>query len=149
MSEALRAGSTVTFFPEAQSTPGDELLHFFPRFFEPVHAIQGKALCLSIEWVSIGREKIHVGNRERILWFRQNSLFRHLLGLCANDRVEIRVRGSLVESARFPDAKTFSRACRETVLSNWKPITNAVRVRRVGLRVGRYVEPAEAIRRRE
>lgn len=82
ISEALRNDLTVTIFPEATSTNGDEILRFRSPLYQA--AIDAKvpvqAFCLN--YLRVNGASFSQGNRDFVCWYGDMDFLPHLWALC-------------------------------------------------------------------
>jgi 1-acyl-sn-glycerol-3-phosphate acyltransferase len=87
--EGLERGMTVTIFPEATSTNGEQILRFRrPLFLSAVHAKKAVVpVCLNYR--VLGKEKLSLQNRDSIFWYGDMDFLPHLWKLCGLGNIEI------------------------------------------------------------
>lgn len=88
LQEGLERGMTVTIFPEATSTNGEQVLRFRRPLF--LSAVQGQkpVIPICINYRMIGNEPLSIHNRDSIFWYGDMDFLPHLWKLCGLGRLE-------------------------------------------------------------
>lgn len=91
ITEALKRGLTVTIFPEATSTNGDEVLRFRKPLFNAALFAKANVQPVVINYRKISRQKITKANRDTVCWYGDMSFAPHFLGFLKHHTFEIEV----------------------------------------------------------
>jgi 1-acyl-sn-glycerol-3-phosphate acyltransferase len=87
ITEALRAGHSVLFFPEATSTNADEVLRFRRPLFQAAIDSSCPVQPLTLNYVSVSYEPFRRSNRDVVCWYGNMSFLPHLLKLFSQTEV--------------------------------------------------------------
>lgn len=88
---ALARGITVTIFPEATSTNGEEVRTFRKPLFQAAINAQKKILPLCLNYESLDGESITLKNRDKVFWYGDFPFFSHAMDLFAHKKLKIRL----------------------------------------------------------
>ena len=91
ISEALRGGVNILFFPEGTSTCGDELLPFKPAFFEAAIESGSPIVPVSLVYRSIDGRVLTKENRDLVYWYADMTFFGHFFRLLCLRGIEVEV----------------------------------------------------------
>lgn len=86
---ALKNDISVTFFPEATSTDGTNVIRFRKPLFEASISSGKRILPLTINYAEISNKKISVENRDLLFWYGEMTFFPHFMNLL--DQSDIKV----------------------------------------------------------
>lgn len=92
--QALMDGLSVTVFPEATSTNGEEILRFRRPLFEASVATQKSILPITLNYRSISGEKFNRSNRDVVCWYGEMTFFDHFLKVLEQDKIKVEVHVS-------------------------------------------------------
>lgn len=120
--DALTQGLSVTIFPEATSTNGEEVL----RFRSPLYlsAIQAKVLVqpLCLNYTHVSKSTFSKGNRDLVCWYGDMDFLPHLWKLCGANGVKARVHFlDPVAPLHFHEPKHLAEITYETVRRHFQP----------------------------
>ncbi len=89
--KALKAGISVTIFPEATTTNGEEIKMFKrPLFASAIKAnVLVAPICLNYQ--KIDEEKIYQHNRDHLFWYGDMTFFAHFWGVLKLKKIEVKV----------------------------------------------------------
>jgi len=94
ITDALGNGLNVCIFPEATSTNGAEVLRFKRPLFKAAIDSNKRVLPLTLNYTKIGKEEVHLGNRDKVCWYGDMSFFPHLWGVLGSGNIEVDVHAS-------------------------------------------------------
>ena|SRR5690606_32199106 len=101
LKEGLLNGLSITVFPEATSTNGDEVLRFKRPLFEAAREAGKPILPLTINYLSISGEKVSVSNRDLVCWYGEMDFFPHFLKLLEQREITVQViSGEMIPSEK-------------------------------------------------
>ncbi|MCS6838460.1 MAG: 1-acyl-sn-glycerol-3-phosphate acyltransferase [Bdellovibrionaceae bacterium] len=89
ITQALKYGLTVTFFPEATSTPGDSILPFKKSLFVSAVGTGVPILPITINYKKINGRAVDASNRDYICWYGNQSFLPALWRLMSRFSIEI------------------------------------------------------------
>lgn len=123
----LRRGSSIVFFPEGTSTNGDGLLPFKTPLFAAATDKDGFSVPvrpLVLRYLSIGGQPVTAANRDRIFWYGDMTLGRHLWRTLKAPRVEVLVK-ALPGRHITTDRRSFAAALHQEMLREIQPAGTA------------------------
>ncbi len=91
----LRAGTRVLFYPEGTSSNGEALLPFRSAVFAAATGRHGERFPvrpLLIWYRTVGGEPITPANRDRVYWYGDMTLPRHVWGMLSAPGIEVDVK---------------------------------------------------------
>lgn len=90
--DALLKGLTVTIFPEATSTNGEEILRFRTPLYQAAidSGVMVQPFCLN--YLRINGSPFSRGNRDYVCWYGDMDFLPHLWALCRLDSVDVSVQ---------------------------------------------------------
>lgn len=98
----LESGINMSFFPEAKSTSGDELLRFRRPFFAPATDRNMDILTIAINYETINGEiEIDSTNRHLVLWWKQNKIFAQVWNLLSHKSIEVNLHGEVAKAIDY------------------------------------------------
>ena len=91
ISEALKGGVNILFFPEGTSTCGDELLPFKPAFFEAAIEARSPIVPVSLIYKSVDGRILTKENRDFVYWYKDMTFLGHFFRLLCLGGLEVEV----------------------------------------------------------
>lgn len=91
IAEALRQGISVTVFPEATSTNGDEVLRFRRPLFYAASESQRPVVPFCLNYELVNGESLHRDNRDIVCWYGDMDFIPHLWKLAQQRSLQVRV----------------------------------------------------------
>jgi 1-acyl-sn-glycerol-3-phosphate acyltransferase len=87
--EALGRNISVTFFPEATSTDGSNVLRFRKPLFEASIKSGKPILPLTINYLKISGQKITNNNKDHLFWYGDMTFFPHFMNLLKLSKIKV------------------------------------------------------------
>ncbi len=124
---ALKNNISVTFFPEATSTDGSNVIRFRKPLFEASISSGRSILPLTINYVEVSHEKITTSNRDYLFWYGEMTFFPHFMNLLnqSNITVELEIHDPFLPEI-FPVFELADRA-HKVISNSYNPITPSMR----------------------
>lgn len=127
IAERLKEKINVLVFPEGTSTNGEGILPFQSVFFEAPIIYGANILPLTIYYTKVNGESLSVLNRDKVFWYGQIKMTRHILQAIKlkNIEVEVIVHPKINAISHPADAtfrKSLSNSLRQTILKAYSPI---------------------------
>ena len=98
----LEGGINMSFFPEAKSTNGEELLRFRRPFFAPATDRNMDILTVAINYDTLnGETEIDSTNRHMVLWWKQNKIFAQVWNLLSYKSIEVTLHGEIARAEDY------------------------------------------------
>ena len=91
MSQVLKEGVNILFFPEGTSTDGSKILPFHQAYFQAPLDSVSPVIPVTIQYTKINNEDVSTTNRDIVCWYGQVNFARHLGGVLKQRRIEARV----------------------------------------------------------
>ena len=89
MSDKLKNGLNVTFFPEATTSDGTVLLPFRSSLFEAAKQAHKKVYPIALRYIAVDGEHINHLNKDTVYWYSDMTFFSHIFLLCSHTSVEV------------------------------------------------------------
>lgn len=89
ITEALKRKLTVTIFPEATSTNGDEVLRFRKPLFNAALFAKAGVQPIAINCRTLNHQKITRANRDKVCWYGAMSFAPHFLNFLNQKKFEV------------------------------------------------------------
>ena len=124
---ALYQGENVLFFPESRATDGMNILPFKRPFFIPAELKNRDVIAYTIQYESINGENITLQNKDKIYWYWQTPLFKHILKLIESKKIAVTIYMELIRAKDYSfdgDGVKLAQVARQVVLKNWRPLSN-------------------------
>lgn len=90
--EALTNGLTVTIFPEATSTNGEEILRFRAPLYQAAIDSGAWVQPFCLNYLRINKASFSRGNRDYVCWYGDMDFAPHLWALCRLESVDVSVQ---------------------------------------------------------
>ena len=87
ITDTLNDGHNVTFYPEATSSDGSQVLPFKRSLFEASIIAKKEILPITLNYEKIDGEKITNSNRNFVNWYADMEFFPHLWQMCRLRRI--------------------------------------------------------------
>lgn len=87
--DALRHNLSVTIFPEATSTNGNEVIRFRRPLFESSIATGKPILPLTINYKKISSRPVNASNRDIVCWYGDMDFLPHFLKVLEQDSIDV------------------------------------------------------------
>ena len=128
---ALKDNISVTFFPEATSTDGSNVIRFRKPLFEASISSGRRILPLTINYIEVSNQKISIRNRDHLFWYGEMTFFPHFMNLL--DQSNIRVELEIHEPFRPEIFPAFELADRthKVISDSYHPITSPMRLNEI------------------
>jgi 1-acyl-sn-glycerol-3-phosphate acyltransferase len=91
LQEGLERGLTVTIFPEATSTNGEQILRFRRPLFMAAGMASKPVIPICLNYRTLGGETLTKANRDSIFWYGDMDFLPHLWKLCGIGQAEVDV----------------------------------------------------------
>ena len=91
LSEAMRAGMSVTIFPEATSSNGHGVLKFRRPLFNAAIDAGVPVLPLTLNYLSIDDVPVGPDNRDVICWYGDMPFFSHIMTLFKSKKIKAQI----------------------------------------------------------
>lgn len=124
--EALKDGLSVTVFPEATSTNGEEILRFRKPLFEASIATQKQILPITINYQTIEGQKIDRLNRDIVCWYGEMAFFNHFLKIVNIKNIQVEVLTAEPFSPAILSSIDLAMKSHHIVKSNYKGFSQAM-----------------------
>lgn len=90
MTDGLKYGLNVMFFPEGTSTNGEDILRFKKPLFKSSVDSKKEIIPLSLKYIKLnGGESVNKGNRDKVCWYGDMTFLDHLWNLFRLKSVEV------------------------------------------------------------
>jgi 1-acyl-sn-glycerol-3-phosphate acyltransferase len=89
VADGLKRGLTVTIFPEATSTNGEQILRFRKGLFVSSIQAQAPVVPFTINYHTVGGDPISLKNRDNVFWYGDMGFVSHLWRVCATGGIEV------------------------------------------------------------
>ena len=117
LSATLASRRNVIFFPEATSSPGEQVLQFHSALFEAAARLEVPVVGVSLQYETVPPAD-HAASS--VAWWGGMAFVPHLMALLAQSHVDVCVRiAAPIEPSR--DRKTLCKLAREIVVKNFLP----------------------------
>lgn len=124
--DALMNGMSVTVFPEATSTNGEEILRFRRPLFEASIATQKQILPITINYQTIEGQKIDRLNRDIVCWYGEMTFFSHFFKLLHTKNIQVEVLTAEPFSPAILSSIDLAMKSHHIVKSNYKGFSHAM-----------------------
>ncbi len=120
----IEKSPSLTFFPEAQATNGDQVIKFRSPLFESAILSNSKIIPFCINYISINSNPITVQNRDLIFWYGDMTFIGHFWNFlkCKEVSAEITVLDEI-----SPQNATRDDLCQKSyqaIVGNFRPISS-------------------------
>ncbi|MCM8792105.1 MAG: 1-acyl-sn-glycerol-3-phosphate acyltransferase [Candidatus Omnitrophica bacterium] len=125
MTEILKNGTNLLFFPEGTSTDGTKIIEFQSIFFQVPFEINATIIPITIQYLKINDQELSLLNRDKVLWYGQKKIFWHFLSLLRLKKIKVKVIvHPKIKADRyiFKDRKELSRYCREIISKSFSAL---------------------------
>lgn len=122
--DGLKAGTNITFFPEATSTDGTEIKKFKKPFFYPALDLGIPVTTITLNYNKINEESFSIGNRDLICWYGKMSFLPHLWNMMSINSLEISLK--IREAAPQKDIEQLVSTAESIIRSEFNYIEQAV-----------------------
>lgn len=102
----LENGLNIVFFPEAKTTPAEEVIRFRRPFFEPALKMKLPVYCLTINYDKIDGVQNSAEIKTKVIWWNNMPIVKHIVRVLKNKRVDIKVHCEKVKFEEFEKATT-------------------------------------------
>jgi 1-acyl-sn-glycerol-3-phosphate acyltransferase len=109
ITEGLRQGLSVTIFPEATSTNGEQVIRFKRPLYAAAIEAEKSVLPLCLNYTSIDGKSVSLGNRDKVFWYGDMDFLPHLWNLLAANSVSV----SVIALDTIPTYDNHSLTCAE------------------------------------
>lgn len=120
--DALLQGLTVTVFPEATSTNGEEILRFRTPLYQAAMDSGVKVQPFCLNYLQINGARFSKGNRDYVCWYGDMEFVPHLWALCRLDSVDVSVQFlDILNPSGFTDHKGLALQSQMMVTEKFQP----------------------------
>lgn len=122
ITETLEYGTSVTIFPEATSTNGDEVIRFKRPLFRSVMNTDIKVLPITINYETVNNLPLTLKNRDTICWYDDMTFPDHIWGVFKSPSITMSITFSTpLNPNDYEDHVQLSLKAHEAVSSNFRP----------------------------
>lgn len=118
--QALTDGISVTVFPEATSTNGEEVLKFKRPLFEASIATQKSILPVTLNYLSISSHAFSRENRDIVCWYGKMTFLDHFLKVLEQSEILVEVHVSNPFAPTIMSSIDLASKSQEIVRLNYK-----------------------------
>jgi 1-acyl-sn-glycerol-3-phosphate acyltransferase len=123
ITEALQRNLTVTIFPEATSTNGDEVLRFRKPLFNAAVFAQADIQPVAINYRSINNQKLTKQTRDTVCWYGAMSFAPHFIKYLGQKKFEVDIEFlSVITHNMDRDLDTLVAISHDTVKASYRPL---------------------------
>jgi 1-acyl-sn-glycerol-3-phosphate acyltransferase len=129
--DALKENISVTFFPEATSTDGSNVIRFRKPLFEASISSGRSILPLTLNYVEISEQKINPENRDYLFWYGDMTFFPHFMNLLSLSKIKVEIEiHEPFKPEIFPVFELADRA-HKVISHSYHPIVTPVRLHEI------------------
>lgn len=123
LTSTLGNGLSVTVFPEAKSTNGEEVLRFRKPLFQAALNSKSKVLPICLNYSHLDGAPVTLENRDILFWYGDKSFFNHAVNLLKHREViiEVSIMQSIAPDDRS-DKHVLAEKCHEIISQTYKKI---------------------------
>ncbi len=125
ITNALKNDLSVTVFPEATSSNGEQVLPFKRSLFKAAIEAKRDVLPVTINYTEVDGRQLSRSNRDRVCWYGDMEFLPHLIALCRTKSVKVELNWDLENVQSYDqgvdDLKTKSFL---SVFTNFYPVRN-------------------------
>lgn len=120
--EALLNGLTVTIFPEATSTNGEEILRFRAPLYQAAIDSGAPVQPFCLNYLRINGAPFSRGNRDYVCWYGDMEFAPHLWALCRLESVDVSVQVlEALDPAHYPHPRELAERSHHLVSAKFQP----------------------------
>ena len=122
VTDILKNGFHLIFFPEGTSTDGSKILPFYPFFFTAGLKAGKPVLPICIQYTKIGEENFNTRNRDFICWYGEEPGFKeHLIRLLKIKSLSVHIRFLPPLDPKGKSAKALAEESRQRIQKYYTP----------------------------
>jgi 1-acyl-sn-glycerol-3-phosphate acyltransferase len=131
--DGLREGLSITVFPEATSTNGEQILRFRRPLYSAAIDSARPVVPFCINYRRVGRHRLSLENRDRVMWYGDMPFAPHVwrLAECAEIEVDLHFLPP-IEASALTAADLAEKSWR-SVASVFRPVPRGAAKERAGL----------------
>lgn len=120
MTETLKEGFSLAFFPEGTSTNGSSVLEFKSSLFAPAHHAHVPVLPVVVQLEQVNGQPVSAANRDLFCYHSDMEFHPHLLALAGCDRTQVTLKflPEIPAGSKRDELATLSHAA---IVSNYRP----------------------------
>lgn len=125
LQEGLQHDMTVTIFPEATSTNGEQVLRFRRPLFLAAVLAQKPVIPICLNYRTIGSDLVSANNRDSVFWYGDMDFMPHLWKLCGIGRLSADLHFlPPIRPEPSTEARELAAQCQLAVESVFLPVKN-------------------------
>lgn len=122
LTEALRKGMNVIFFPEATSTNGEQILRFRKPLFQSAINAPGKILPMCLNYIAINNDNVSAQNRDLLCWYGDMEFAPHLWKLMRAKTVDVQIQVLDVVTLKTDNPQELAELSQHQVTRAFRPV---------------------------
>jgi 1-acyl-sn-glycerol-3-phosphate acyltransferase len=120
LTDTLKKGLNLTFFPEAVTTDGSALLHFKRPLFQAALDAQSKILPICINYQSLDGKPIKLKNRDSVFWYGKMPFLNHYINLITYKKIIVDFNVlPILKAEDFHEKKDLAEKCYEIISTHF------------------------------
>ncbi len=123
--EALGRNISVTFFPEATSTDGSNVLRFRKPLFEASISSGKLILPMTINYLEISKQAVTTRNKDFLFWYGDMTFYPHFMNLLCQSKIKIKLDIHEPFKPEIYPVLELAEKAHKVISGTYQPISNA------------------------
>jgi 1-acyl-sn-glycerol-3-phosphate acyltransferase len=119
MTETLKEGFSLAFFPEGTSTNGSSVLEFKSSLFAPAQRAEVPVLPVVVQLEKVDGQPVSAANRDLFCYHSDMVFHSHLLALAGADHTKVTLK--ILPSIRSASREELASLSHSAIVANYRP----------------------------